>query len=97
MFNQKRYIVWNPWKVAVHDGSADTYEELLETEKQQDCSWSSEVYTSNIEGVIQAIQNETDVDMKYQYCPLTFTQKYRVFKYSVSVFIKKIRMQLKAI
>ncbi|AQS39789.1 hypothetical protein Sps_04706 [Shewanella psychrophila] len=62
----KRYLLWNPAKVASHNGNADTFEELLQTESQQDCSWSSLITTDDIEAIVTAIQNECDVDISYK-------------------------------
>ena len=58
-------MVWNEQKINMHGGSASTYEELLQTEKEQDCSWSSEVSTDDIKGLIAGVYNETDVDLHY--------------------------------
>ena len=62
----RQYLLWNPAKVALHNGNADTYEELLQTELEQDCSWSSLISTDDIEAIVTAIQNECDVDISYK-------------------------------
>ncbi|GIU42788.1 hypothetical protein TUM4438_10160 [Shewanella sairae] len=65
-----RYLLWNPAKVASHSGSAETYDELLQTEEEQNCSWSSMITTDDIEAIVIAIQNECDVDICYKEIPL---------------------------
>lgn len=67
----KRYVIWNPQKLSMfcefdNKHSLDTYAGLREMEKNDDCSWSSEVYTDDIAELHQAIYNETDVDLSYK-------------------------------
>lgn len=65
----RRYIVWNPEKIGmwmsnyVNVYPLDTYKGLIEVEKHDNCSWSSEVKTDDIKGLLQAVYNETDVDL----------------------------------
>lgn len=60
----KKYVVWNPYKV---NGSDEcTYEELLNLEASEGYSYSSVIYTSNIEDFINAVHNEADCALGYK-------------------------------
>jgi len=64
--NMNKYLIWNPAKVSSYGGKADNYEELIQTEEEQVCSWSSIINTDDIESIVIAIQNECDVDIFYK-------------------------------
>lgn len=64
--NLNKYLIWNPAKVSSYGGKADNYEELIQTEEEQVCSWSSIINTDDIESIVIAIQNECDVDIFYK-------------------------------
>ncbi|MCR4535509.1 hypothetical protein [Shewanella xiamenensis] len=64
--NMNKYLIWNPAKVSSYGGKADNYEELIQTEEEQECSWSSIVTTDDIGSIVIAIQNECDVDICYK-------------------------------
>lgn len=54
----RRFIVWNEDKAR-----ASTYTELLVQEREQNGSISSIIETDDIEAVLVAIYNETDIDL----------------------------------
>jgi len=69
---EKCYIVWSPEHISntsreyqLDDYDLDTIEGLLALEKADGSSWSSHVYTSDIDGLLQAFVNETNHTMKY--------------------------------
>lgn len=64
--NMNKYFIWNPAKVSSYGGKADNYEELIQTEEEQECSWSSLIITDDIGSIVIAIQNECDVDIYYK-------------------------------
>lgn len=64
--NINKYLIWNPAKVSLYGGKADNYEELIQTEEEQECSWSSIINTDDIESIVIAIQNECDVNICYK-------------------------------
>ena len=53
------YLVWNPNK------AGDSYFELRKTELKEEGNISSCVTTSDITGLINAVYNETDVELRY--------------------------------
>lgn len=61
-----QYLLWNPSKVSQYGGRADNYDELVQTEIEQECSWSSIIMTDNIDLIVQAIENECDVSISYK-------------------------------
>ena len=61
------YTIWNPNFVAQYeDKPADTFEELQEVERTSQNTYSSTVRTDDIDGLVQAIQNETNASIKYE-------------------------------
>lgn len=54
------YIVWN-----IQRTECDTYAELLALEESTGYGYSSEVHTDDIQGVIDAVDNETDAGLGY--------------------------------
>ena len=65
----KTYVIWNPDKLEQYQSvsskySAVTYEGLLEHEEHNG-TLSSEVTTEDIDALIEAVYNETDVTLMY--------------------------------
>lgn len=66
----KTYVIWNPDKICMYrkyspEYSSETYEGLLEFEEKTEGSLSSEVTTDDIDALIEAVYNETDVSLMY--------------------------------
>ncbi|HAS6975592.1 TPA: hypothetical protein I7297_14535 [Vibrio parahaemolyticus] len=61
---KKTYVLWNPEKVAMAGYSGETYEGLLEAERQENASISSLVEVDDIKPILTAIYNETDISLK---------------------------------
>lgn len=64
------YIIWNPEHIQMTTavkitGDIKTVEGLVAVEAEEDCSWSSDVSTDNIEGIVQAVLNETNADVQW--------------------------------
>lgn len=64
----KTYVIWNPEKISpyTHLPLTTTYGGLRECERKSGYSWSSVVCTTDIEGLINAIHNESDVCLCYK-------------------------------
>lgn len=61
-----RYIIWNKDKVAWHtELDASTYAGLIDAEKKENAGISSEIQTHDINEFIQAVYNETDIELCY--------------------------------
>lgn len=60
-----KYIIWSPDKVSQYGMKADTLEELQLIEFENDVSFSSVVDTNDIEGLIEAVHNETNSKLSY--------------------------------
>jgi len=56
----RTYIVWN-----IQRTDCPTYADLIELECNSGYGYSSEVRTDNIQGVIDAVNNETDAGLGY--------------------------------
>jgi hypothetical protein len=76
MFNKnKKYVVWNSEKISLWDGDACDYKALLATEKMQKASFSSVVYTNDIDSVINAVNNECNVILNYKELKTPFFER----------------------
>ena len=58
----KTYIVWSEYKA----GGACTYTELRAYEKSANGSVSSIIETHDIDSILEAVYNETDVDLLFK-------------------------------
>jgi hypothetical protein len=70
----KTFVIWNPDKICEYrkyapEHSSETYEGLLEYESKGDGSLSSNVVTDDIDNLMAAIYNETDIQLCYQEVP----------------------------
>lgn len=66
----KDFVIWNPELHWSHtDSPLETYEQLLVAEKETGNSMSSIVTTNDIEQIITAIENETNITLKYHKLP----------------------------
>lgn len=62
-----KYVIWNRFKVECYreDGLSD-YDSMIDLEKSTGYTYSSVVHTDNIDQLIEAIYNETDIDLSFK-------------------------------
>ncbi len=66
----KRYLIWNVDNIGeTHATAQDRLYALMDKESKDKSSWSSKIWTTDIQEAIQAFYNETNIgDMEYCLC-----------------------------
>ncbi|MEZ8028523.1 hypothetical protein [Enterovibrio norvegicus] len=95
---KKTYVIWNKSKFAHENQDAETYEQMLASEDNMCGCLSSVIRTHDIHELIQAIYNETDIELNYHHISQAqLTKDYLAVQWNNArhgITYRKLRCQL---